>query len=204
MRTSFHHQPEAQHPNFQLSTSWQADYPIFRGSCGHKQSYDRSLFRVGAACRPDFAATLPSSPGLAACALPLASCFLTSIAGVFDVGASDDFCLPPAAVSRALAESVLPLPFCFVASISAVFDFGASDGLCRPAAIALELAPTVCTLFLPSVAKFFGLSTGKRIDLPVALVPAVAEFVLPLPSCFPTSSTAIFVFGGGDGFCRPV
>jgi hypothetical protein len=31
MRTSFHHQPEAQHPNFQLSTSWQADYPIFRG-----------------------------------------------------------------------------------------------------------------------------------------------------------------------------
>jgi hypothetical protein len=32
MRTSFHHQPEAQHPNFQLSTSWQADYPIFRGT----------------------------------------------------------------------------------------------------------------------------------------------------------------------------
>jgi len=31
MRTSFHHQPEAQHPNFQLSTSWQADYPIFWG-----------------------------------------------------------------------------------------------------------------------------------------------------------------------------
>jgi hypothetical protein len=25
MRTSFHHQPEAQHPNFQLSTSWQAE-----------------------------------------------------------------------------------------------------------------------------------------------------------------------------------
>jgi hypothetical protein len=31
MRTSFHHQPEAQHPNFQLSISWQADYPIFWG-----------------------------------------------------------------------------------------------------------------------------------------------------------------------------
>jgi len=30
MRTSFHHQPEAQHPNFQLATSWHADYPIFR------------------------------------------------------------------------------------------------------------------------------------------------------------------------------
>jgi hypothetical protein len=34
MRTSFHHQPEAQHPNFQLLTSWQADYPIFRGQSG--------------------------------------------------------------------------------------------------------------------------------------------------------------------------
>ena len=34
MRTSFHHQPEAQHPIFQLSTSWQADYPIFRGQTG--------------------------------------------------------------------------------------------------------------------------------------------------------------------------
>jgi hypothetical protein len=29
LRTSFHHQPEAQHPNFQLPTSWQADYPIY-------------------------------------------------------------------------------------------------------------------------------------------------------------------------------
>ena len=36
MRTSFHHQPEAQHPIFQLSTSWQADYPIFRGQSGHR------------------------------------------------------------------------------------------------------------------------------------------------------------------------
>src|SRR5262249_51119136 len=30
--TSFHHQPGAQHPNFQLSTSWQADYPISLGT----------------------------------------------------------------------------------------------------------------------------------------------------------------------------
>src|SRR5262245_27107039 len=29
LRTSFHHQPEAQHPNFPLSASWQADYPIY-------------------------------------------------------------------------------------------------------------------------------------------------------------------------------
>ena len=35
MRTSFHHQPEAQHPIFQLSTSWQADYPIFWRYSGH-------------------------------------------------------------------------------------------------------------------------------------------------------------------------
>jgi hypothetical protein len=31
MRTSFHHQPEAQHPNFPLSASWLADYPIYWG-----------------------------------------------------------------------------------------------------------------------------------------------------------------------------
>jgi hypothetical protein len=29
MRTSFHRQPEAQHPIFQLSTSWQAITPSF-------------------------------------------------------------------------------------------------------------------------------------------------------------------------------
>ena len=33
MRTSFHHQPEAQHPNFPLSVSWQADYPSFGRFC---------------------------------------------------------------------------------------------------------------------------------------------------------------------------
>jgi len=40
MRTSFHHQPEAQHPIFQLSTSWQADYPIFRSEAdmGHRRA----------------------------------------------------------------------------------------------------------------------------------------------------------------------
>jgi hypothetical protein len=35
MRTSFHHQPEAQHPNFQLSTSREADYPIYWRQSGH-------------------------------------------------------------------------------------------------------------------------------------------------------------------------
>ena len=43
MRTSFHYQPEAQHPNFPLSVSWQADYPIFRGQTGktyaHSEPY---------------------------------------------------------------------------------------------------------------------------------------------------------------------
>jgi hypothetical protein len=38
MRTSFHHQPEAQHPIFQLSTSWQADYPIFRDEADMRRS----------------------------------------------------------------------------------------------------------------------------------------------------------------------
>ena len=44
MRTSFHHQPEAQHPNFPLSVSWQADYPIFRD----KRTFVR--LTVGQAC----------------------------------------------------------------------------------------------------------------------------------------------------------
>ena len=35
MRTSFHHQPEAQHPYFPLSTSWQADYPPKATNNGH-------------------------------------------------------------------------------------------------------------------------------------------------------------------------
>ena len=45
MRTSFHHQPEAQHPNFQLSTSWQADYPIFWRHSGHPAKAWAALVR---------------------------------------------------------------------------------------------------------------------------------------------------------------
>jgi hypothetical protein len=44
MRTSFHHQPEAQHPNFPPSTSRQADYPIFTPKSG--QTADVSLSRL--------------------------------------------------------------------------------------------------------------------------------------------------------------
>jgi hypothetical protein len=57
MRTSFHHQPEAQHPNFQLSTSWQADYPIFRQPerphCREEGTQRRAqeLERSAGACR---------------------------------------------------------------------------------------------------------------------------------------------------------
>src|SRR5258707_11568868 len=48
MRTSFHHQPEAQHPNFQLSTRWSADYPIFRGqSGGHSDGHGPEALRDG-------------------------------------------------------------------------------------------------------------------------------------------------------------
>ena len=36
MRTSFHHQPEAQHPNLQRSTRRPADYPIYRTNTGHR------------------------------------------------------------------------------------------------------------------------------------------------------------------------
>jgi len=43
MRTSFHHQPEAQHPNFQLSTSWQADYPIFGSLFGLRSDISRGI-----------------------------------------------------------------------------------------------------------------------------------------------------------------
>ena len=40
---SFHHQPEAQHPNFPLSVSWQADYPSF----GTKRQLCRSMSAFG-------------------------------------------------------------------------------------------------------------------------------------------------------------
>src|SRR5262249_46624079 len=115
--------------------------------------------------------------------LTLPSCFLPSVPAVFDFGAGDGLCRPAAIALELVATvSTFSLASCFLPSVPAVFDFGAGDGLCRPAAIALELA------------KFFGLSTGNRIDLPVALAP-LAEFTLPLPFRFPTSSTAIFVFG---------
>ena len=44
MRTSFHHQPEAQHPNFQLPTSW-ADYSIFWGKADITYIVDRATGR---------------------------------------------------------------------------------------------------------------------------------------------------------------
>jgi hypothetical protein len=49
MRTSFHHQPEAQHLILQLSTSWQADYPIFRGKA---DVHDRVVSTYSAAIDP--------------------------------------------------------------------------------------------------------------------------------------------------------
>ena len=36
------HQPEAQHPNFPPSTSWQADYPIFAPKWSAPLTVDRS------------------------------------------------------------------------------------------------------------------------------------------------------------------
>ena len=59
MRTSFHHQPEAQHPNFPLSTSRQADYPIF-GLCALKAD----ISEVRDVLRPDKLKTLMVSRDL--------------------------------------------------------------------------------------------------------------------------------------------
>ena len=57
MRTSFHHQPEAQHPIFQLSTRWQADYPIFWGQSGHLMlGSSFSAFDPNRTSAPGFAA----------------------------------------------------------------------------------------------------------------------------------------------------
>jgi hypothetical protein len=50
MRTSFHHQPEAQHPNFPLSTSWQADYPIFRANIGEWPRLPQLVIRFFLVC----------------------------------------------------------------------------------------------------------------------------------------------------------
>jgi hypothetical protein len=36
--TSFHHQPEAQHPKSSAIHKLPADYPIFRGKSGHHSS----------------------------------------------------------------------------------------------------------------------------------------------------------------------
>ncbi len=54
MRTSFHHQPEAQHPNFQLSTSWQADYPIFRSKA---DIHCRDAMMIRGAIDPELSST---------------------------------------------------------------------------------------------------------------------------------------------------
>jgi hypothetical protein len=54
MRTSFHHQPEAQHPNFQLSTSWQADYPIFWQPLGPRDvRFSAAVGGIADVQRPD-------------------------------------------------------------------------------------------------------------------------------------------------------
>src|SRR5262249_25598189 len=147
-------------------------------------------------------------------ALPLPSCFLASISAVFDFGDGDGLCKPAAiAVEPAPRSSPLPLSFCFLISVVTGFDFAADDELRKPAAIAVELAPTVSPLsfpsllpsascFLPTVAGFFDLSVGNTMS--PAVVRAPAPFALRLLSCFWLSSTAILVFGKGDGFCRPV
>ena len=69
MRTSFHHQPEAQHPNFQLSTSWQADYPIFRGEADMHRGVASPASVVD---DPKRACAAEGTPATGDCACPLA------------------------------------------------------------------------------------------------------------------------------------
>src|SRR5262249_59368241 len=66
-------------------------------------------------------------PALAEFSLPLPSCFLTSIPGIFDFGANEGTCLP-ATISPGLAEFAVPLPSAFLTSISGIFGFGANEG----------------------------------------------------------------------------
>src|SRR5262249_25223757 len=94
----------------------------------------------------------------AACALALASCFLTSIARVFDFAAGDGFCLLPAAVSPALAACALPLASGFLTSIPGVFDFAAGDGFCLPPA---TVSPAPATLPLAFCVRFLDLDRGS-------------------------------------------
>jgi hypothetical protein len=61
MRTSFHHQPEAQHPNFPLSTSRQADYPIF----GAERSPSTESGAAGATTSGSGAGGKPAMPDTA-------------------------------------------------------------------------------------------------------------------------------------------
>src|SRR6188474_3389938 len=95
---------------------------------------------MGAACRPDLAAALPSSPALGAPALPLPFCFLTSILGAFDFGARDGFCLPPGGISPTLADAASPLPACLLASSAGAFGFRTGKDIVLPDAPAPELA----------------------------------------------------------------
>src|SRR5262249_61712103 len=101
--------------------------------------------RRGRRAQDQLRGTRPS----AACALALASCFLTSIAGVFDFGDSDGFCLPPGAISPAGAACALPFASGFLTSVAAVFGVGDDDGFCLPPA-AVSPAPAACALPLPS------------------------------------------------------
>ena len=59
---------EAQHPNFQLSTSWQADYPIFRSEAelGKPPAADRAEDEV--VNRSPYPLTDPLQSGILRCA----------------------------------------------------------------------------------------------------------------------------------------
>ena len=58
MRTSFHHQPEAQHPKSSAIHKLPADYPIFAPNSGHRAAglqCSLSAMSVQSRLRPTFA-----------------------------------------------------------------------------------------------------------------------------------------------------
>src|SRR5262245_8450559 len=160
-------------------------------------------------CRP-----VGIAPALAEFALPLLSCFSTSYVVILVIGAGDRFCLP-IAIAPVLTEFALPLLSCFSTSCAAIFGVGASEGFFRPVAIApvsVEFGLFLGSCLLTSLAGFVGPSTGSRIGLRESRFSSTAILgagggscpALLLPSCFPTSSVAIFRAGTDDGFCPPI
>ena len=95
MRTSFHHQPEAQHPIFQLSTSWQADYPIFQDEADiHDRAASTSSVVVDELRRPRPRAQGIEIPQLSGLPYRDVLSLKSEAQGLLPLGRSSTQCLP--------------------------------------------------------------------------------------------------------------